>query len=298
MSTRYEKRRIGPDEAEALLDTMRRRRPMRRAQVDRLAQEIRDGYWNPDASLLLIGESSDLIDGQHRLTAIIETGATVETGVLLDVADDAFFEIDKGVRRSFADTIRHADPDATSPNVRAAVVARLYEAFETGEIRKGAHNASHRDLFDLYNKIDPVDLSNAINQAGRIRYDTSCGPHAVTATAVYLIRDAVARDHGDLDVVDAFEAELRRGRGIGSVFRDWVLRDRVNHRAAKIGNKRILTGVLFKAWDAWRNGDDDFNPHFRSTEPWQFPSGKVFRTEFPEIDLSRRPQENQSDDDQ
>jgi len=67
---------IGPAEAATWLSSSRaRQRPVDEGGVAQLAEQIRSGRWR--ASSIVVG-GDGLLDGQHRMIAILETGAAVE----------------------------------------------------------------------------------------------------------------------------------------------------------------------------------------------------------------------------
>lgn len=67
---------IGPDEAAALLLGNEGNRPIQRRTVDRYVRQMHEGRWKFVGDPLRTDRNGHLIDGQHRLTAVIESGTT------------------------------------------------------------------------------------------------------------------------------------------------------------------------------------------------------------------------------
>ena len=67
-----------------------------------------------------------MIDGQHRCLAVIESGCTIKATVIDGLDDEVYLVLDKGRKRTAADTIggKHA-------NVRAAI-AKAIIALDNG----------------------------------------------------------------------------------------------------------------------------------------------------------------------
>lgn len=103
ITTRLE--RVGPQEAEAFLVANIKNRPVREALIATLSEQIKTGRWKLTGDTIKISSSGRLLDGQHRLRAIVASGATVELLVVRGVNDDAFDCIDCGRKRSVADSL-------------------------------------------------------------------------------------------------------------------------------------------------------------------------------------------------
>jgi hypothetical protein len=58
--------------------------------VAHLAEEIRRGRWESGRSTIVLGTDRKLIDGAHRLSAVIESDVSIETLVIqIDAVPDA-----------------------------------------------------------------------------------------------------------------------------------------------------------------------------------------------------------------
>ena len=99
-----EKKLLTPDEAARLLERVPPYQRNRRAQlVSRYAKMMRDGDWVDYSSMIAISDDGELIDGQHRLAAQVESGATVGYVVLSGAPRRIYEVIDSGARRTLAD---------------------------------------------------------------------------------------------------------------------------------------------------------------------------------------------------
>ena len=69
---------IGPDQAKAYLALNQVNRKVNSADVERYAEEMRMGRWKGvSGETIKISKSGRLLDGQHRLLAIIKSQCTV-----------------------------------------------------------------------------------------------------------------------------------------------------------------------------------------------------------------------------
>ena len=100
---------IAPDLAlEWLEKTNTNNRKVSQKHVDRLARDMTDGKWVLTHSGIAFGPDGTLLDGQHRLWAIVESGVSVEMFVWRNVEPEAMMAIDCGKTRSMADILNIA----------------------------------------------------------------------------------------------------------------------------------------------------------------------------------------------
>lgn len=85
---------ISPEEAAHLLDCNTQNRPLNQTHVNRIARQIIDGKWKFNGDTIKISSNNDILDGQHRLWAIMEAKIPVETIVVKGIEADAFSTID------------------------------------------------------------------------------------------------------------------------------------------------------------------------------------------------------------
>lgn len=80
---------ITPAVAQALLDKNRCGPNLNRARVDEYAKRMRNGSWfdHPENQMAR-DEHGNLIDGQHRNTAIVETGVSLKDVPVIVMTDD------------------------------------------------------------------------------------------------------------------------------------------------------------------------------------------------------------------
>ena len=64
--------------------------------VDRYAHQMKKGLWDVNGEGIIIAESGRLLNGQHRLHAVIKSGKTIQSVVIYGVEEEAFKTIDTG----------------------------------------------------------------------------------------------------------------------------------------------------------------------------------------------------------
>lgn len=80
-------------------------RPINRNRVKVYAEVMRKGGWKISAEPLQIAHSGRMLNGQHRLSAVVESGVTVTFAVARNVPEENASAIDRGLSRSRAHAI-------------------------------------------------------------------------------------------------------------------------------------------------------------------------------------------------
>jgi hypothetical protein len=95
---------ITPELAKQLLDTTNHdNRPLKPAHVKMPVTAIND-EWMLNGETIAFSKSGRLLDGQHRLTACVNTGKAFQTVIIKGIEDEAAFgTIDTGKPRSVTD---------------------------------------------------------------------------------------------------------------------------------------------------------------------------------------------------
>ena len=97
---------VTPAMAVKLLEYNKINRPLSQAHVQRIAREISQGRWQYNGDTIKVANNGDVIDGQHRLWAIIEANKPVKTIIINGIDAGAFTTIDTLRKaRTYSDVI-------------------------------------------------------------------------------------------------------------------------------------------------------------------------------------------------
>jgi hypothetical protein len=100
---------ITPAKALAYLARNRINRPLRQKWVESLAQQITSGNWQLTHQGIAIAKSGELIDGQHRLSAVVLADKAVHMTVATEVDDSVYKVTDCGLKRASHDRLHLVD---------------------------------------------------------------------------------------------------------------------------------------------------------------------------------------------
>lgn len=103
-------------------------RKLRQFTVGSLARDMKAGAWAPTHQGIAFGVDGNLMDGQHRLAAVVESGCSIWSLVFTGmpvrasgVNADTMDVVDRGNPRSVADILKLRHGITASPNMVAAV---------------------------------------------------------------------------------------------------------------------------------------------------------------------------------
>jgi hypothetical protein len=85
---------LTPDTAKDLLEGNKLNRPLDQTHVNRIERQIATNKWKFNGDTIKVSVDGDILDGQHRLWAIFQSGKSVETVIVHGVARDAFSTVD------------------------------------------------------------------------------------------------------------------------------------------------------------------------------------------------------------
>lgn len=143
--------------------------------VSGLANMIKRGEWIPTHQGVAFSQSGKLLDGQHRLEAIIEANVPVQMMVTTGVRDDAYKVLDNGIKRTLS--------DLTGITPKTAELCRVLARFAYN----GGTNTSAEQCLEIYNTGVGEVSDNLVEYCGKnIKVYSSA---MVRTAAVCLILD-------------------------------------------------------------------------------------------------------------
>jgi len=242
---------IDPELAELLLGRMIDNRRVRRPKVLQFAADMKAGLWRVTGEAIKLTEDGQVIDGEHRLRAIIESGVSIETLVVHGAQIDDRVAMDSGTSRTLTDHLRFLGVER--PTDLAAALIALQDRHQRSPFRSGpgSSSATSRQEFLLLLDANPrlPDSVMATSKVARLLRL----PRGLCAALHY---DMVALDPDD---ADDFWARLHSGAEMHAQHPVLVLRRRLEGNAATIGRKfdRItIHAYMIKGWNAYRDGRD------------------------------------------
>lgn len=233
-----------PDLAKFYLERNTHNRPLDQRHVKFLSREMKAGRWKRNGDTVCMN-GTRLIDGQHRLHAIADSGVTVLTLLVEGLEDDVFDTKDFGKRRSAADVL--AIKGEKHYSLLAAAVV-FVERYMTGQLDQAKRTYSPVEIEELVTKYGD-DLRASVNFCG------SMGTKRLVANSVMAGLHYVFAKF-DKEQADIFWKSLIAGHGLNEDSPIFVLRERlVSNSMAKAKLKpEYVAALCIRAWNHIRAG--------------------------------------------
>jgi hypothetical protein len=118
---------VSPKKAAQMLEANTRNRPLSKPVVKAFAEAMRRGDWMVTHQGIAFDINGVLIDGQHRLAAIVEADVPVAVTVFTEVPEGTFDVLDTGKRRKAADVLAMDGEKSTTMLAAMIRAVWLYE---------------------------------------------------------------------------------------------------------------------------------------------------------------------------
>lgn len=96
---------ITPKKAKQWLALNDNNRAVSKRTVDRYAEAINAGEWQLNGEAIKIARDGRLLDGQHRLHAVVNADKPIKSVVIKGLQDGAFLTLDTGKKRNASDVL-------------------------------------------------------------------------------------------------------------------------------------------------------------------------------------------------
>lgn len=242
---------ITPAMAVDMLKKNNKNRPISNTYVKKFAKDMREGKWMVNGEAIVFSQDGTLLDGQHRLQAIVESGSAVTMCVVNGISEDAYKTIDIGRKRTAADAIATFDEKFLKDRgVIAAAISTLYQ-FEGGIYNEDARSKhlSHEDVISFAEK-NFKHLSRSLEHVRPLGWARKIVPFSCLVAIHYLFNK-----------VDPFETEtffhkLNSGEGMHKDDPVNLLRNRLMEirSAGGVFRTREVIPYLLKTWELIREG--------------------------------------------
>lgn len=245
---------ITPMQAEAWLkrEVGHNRKPTK-GRVRKLAGAIRRGEWMETGDSIKFDQDGNLVDGGHRLRAVIEAGIPIRSLVIRGVRGEAFTVFDTGKTRTPADTMGIA---GYKNRVGVASAARgLAIIDETGRYDPGTrmtieHLTTNAALLSYVEK--HPEIHRAVELAVVAKGNGLSGGPGLMGTFFALLLRV------DAKAAEIFIDQLSTGLGLEADSPIYLYRRRLiseQRMSASQSAREHLLALGIKAWNAWRNGE-------------------------------------------
>lgn len=151
---------VTPEMAAEMLTHNTHNRGLRPGRVERYARDMKRGRWPWNGVPITFDRDGVLIEGQHRLHAVIESGVTIRFTVIRGMPPEIQESYDLGIARTGGDALSLRG--YTTPNYVASTARRIWEWLDSGpswNFCATASNISIQDILDLVEGDESIVLA-------------------------------------------------------------------------------------------------------------------------------------------
>lgn len=273
--------KISPAVAAEMLEqnTTINRHP-RPTHVAKLVNDMKSGLWDSSngESLKFLDPKEgqkwgEMVDGQHRCMAIIQSGMTFELPCMFGVSEDAYITIDTGSSRTMADLLKQRGY-ASNTQVAGALVC--LEQFYQGTFR-GRKTFSHRVLLRRFE--EHQHMQEFANDANRLRKVL----RPSEAIFISYCLQSIAPKVGSEFIHQLAHGGAEEGNPVHEV-RERLLNLRIKKSTGVTHLPRdYVIGSVFKAWNMIRSKSNEPFTMLALGEDIEYPVG--FAKYFTDIEI-------------
>lgn len=242
--------RVTAEMAQEWLDRSGPNRRVNDAQVSRFATDMLTGSWmsSETTETLKFDARGQLVDGQHRLAAVVKAGRAQQFWVARNVPAGAIEMVDTGRSRSFADVLTMSGAENTTSRRVAATLKWVYH-LEHGTALTSGRAVSHAELRRTLEAHPSV--VDAVTRAYESREVT---PQSILAAVLTLARERKPRK------ADDWIEAVQEGANIGKSHPAFVLRRKFRRGDSGAGSHQMrgsyAAALMIKSWNAFVAGEE------------------------------------------
>lgn len=257
---------ITPTKASRWLQLNTANRPTSKPVVHSFAEVMRRGDWKVTHQGIAFDTNGVLVDGQHRLAAVVEADAAVDMTVFTSVPADTFDVLDTGKRRNAADALAIEGEKSTPVLASMLRTVWLYHHRPDATWSGRTATVTNRQILDTLHEHPGVREYVVLGE----RTATETGMiKSAAAAASYLV------DHANPQAdLDPWWEGLLEGAGLTRDdprlrFRNTMLRMAREQasRTQRRRNTREHVALYLKAFNAWATGNSLHQLRYTAREP-------------------------------
>lgn len=211
---------ITAKQAEDYLKFNTNNRSLRKALVSQYARDMSAGKWRLTHQGLAFNCDGTLLDGQHRLAAIVQSGVTVQMLVARGVDSRSQLVMDDHAKRSAGDALSLSRQE----KITQSQVAVMRGAVELSSGRKNVSRLTKQELNEVIDVFHPAVEFVETRMPTHERGVTSAPVKAAIVLAWYYVKD-LRRLSDFCDVLTGRNLPEGSGDRSAVVLREWCLRN-------------------------------------------------------------------------
>lgn len=246
---------VSPGLAKSWLGLNKDNRGLNERHIARLSESMSKGDWKLNGQGLVFSKEGLLLDGQHRLHAIIKADKPVMFDVRFGVDSSAMMTIDEGKRRNAADVLQIKGVKNATAVSAACKVVMTYDN-ETSENPSRISRPSNVEVFNWLS--ENPEMNKVVSAA--VKYYNVAPDSPLSASRIAGFMFICNRSNKEMS--EEFFYKLSTGVGLqidGVVFK---LRSRLSQAKNSTSlrlSKNYVDGLVATAWNHYVQGNSPGN---------------------------------------
>lgn len=232
--------------AEEMLKNNKVNRNQKEKVIKKYANDMRKGNWKQNtAELIKFSKTNRLLDGQHRLLAVVMADIEMQMYIAFDLDDEIFDVLDTGSVRTAGDAFKIAGVSYSV--ILPSIIQFSENLFMGGKSSKSMDRLTNQELLEKYSEKEDYYLDIAArsvalyNQFAKILAPTTIGGFIIFFNS---------KSSADCEL---FFQELCTGQNVTNktIF---VLRNKLieNKTSVKKMGAEYITALMIKSWNLYR----------------------------------------------
>lgn len=232
---------IGPRRAAGYLKQNQGNRRISPGHVDAIGRDITEGRWMLNAQPICFAASGRLLNGQHRLSAVVKSGVAIEVVVVRGLSEEAFTTYDQGLKKATLSEVGDKRIGSFGDRTLLTAVASLIWKNERRPPNWKAAKPSAAEVKDIVDQ-NP-DLLDLRTHGRRMT------PYMIPSAAIYCAY-VVTREHKRL--AEVWLERLETGAELPAGHPITKLRRKLADLRKAGSSRQEQMEAYFTAWDAFR----------------------------------------------
>lgn len=242
-------------------------RPLAKDKLAQYIQDMKDGRFDGlNGQTIVISKDGLLNDGQNRLTAVIESGVTLETFVVFGADRNGRMTLDQGKPRTSANYLAMSGVENAKVLSAVGSIVIAYQRGDlvfggssrsSGNVSRGKKGRATKVEITDFVQANMAELEEAVDLTSAPEAKPVLNHHKLAAAAFILMQEV-----GNTYVVRNFISKLAVGHDLGGKDPILVARNRlISEKASGSFPVGKVLELVFKAWNAHIK-EESFS-HFR-----------------------------------
>lgn len=250
---------LTPELAELLLQANSDNRSISQAKLRDYVRDVKAGDWQHNGEPVIVADTGELNDGQHRCGAVIEAGRSITTQMTFGVERETRRTIDIGLKRTIGSILTMTGHPDGNRLAHAATLIMIFDRHQAIS-RNPEHRPTNIEIQD-WCALHP-ELKDQLFWGRRVRH--ALGGSVGLFAALYHLMARKSEADADNFFGSLIDGEgLRRGSPI-YLLREMLIKERGSKRKLPDAD---IAALAIKSWNLFRNNKSRRVLVWRTTGP-------------------------------